>query len=724
MTGLAGAGRTWRVAARRPRRDLVVHVVALVGVGVVYYIGARVGLTLSVVERNVTPLWPPTGIAVAAFLVAGRSLWPGVAVAAFAVNLPISDGPLPAAVTAAGNTLAPLLAATLLLRVGFRRQLDRQRDALGIVFLGALTSMVVSATIGAVTLVASDAIRVDQLPSAWAVWWTGDAMGVLTVAPFLLCLPLFRESPSWSPATWLEAVTVLALAGLVAVWTAGSELPLLYLTLPVVAWAAWRLQLRGAAPAALLVSLITTRSAVRGDGTFAHQTLFQQMFTLQTFNACVALTSFVLAALVSERNRSAQALSAATVELEERVQRRTAELSAANDRLGQEIHGRFEAQAELIRTETIARREHEIAETLQRNLLPDRIPQIPALALAARYVPATAHLEVGGDWYDVMQLGDGLIGLAIGDVAGHGLQAAATMGQLRMAVRAYAVQDPSPVSVMRGVHQLVAHLPVPEMVTLTYLVFDPATLRLCFTNAGHPPPLVFGGGRVHFLEDGLSPPLGATERMDFMESSQEIWPGATLLLYTDGLVERRRESIQRGLDRLVREASTYDGCDVDELCDHLLSSLIEGDHVADDIALVAMRPISGASGPLSLTLPAEPGRLVDARRAMRHWLRSCAVPPEEEGEILVACGEACANVVRHAYPTAPGAMELNATIVEGLLEVTVRDHGTWRRAADLGGGWGLQIMGGLMDSVDVDRTSHGTTVCMRRRVPTAGGSGE
>jgi anti-sigma regulatory factor (Ser/Thr protein kinase) len=108
---------------------------------------------------------------------------------------------------------------------------------------------------------------------------------------------------------------------------------------------------------------------------------------------------------------------------------------------------------------------------------------------------------------------------------------------------------------------------------------------------------------------------------------------------------------------------------------------------------------------------------------MRHWLRSCAVPPEEEGEILVACGEACANVVRHAYPTAPGAMELNATIVEGLLEVTVRDHGTWRRAADLGGGWGLQIMGGLMDSVDVDRTSDGTTVCMRRRVPTAGGVG-
>jgi serine phosphatase RsbU (regulator of sigma subunit)/anti-sigma regulatory factor (Ser/Thr protein kinase) len=592
---------------------------------------------------------------------------------------------------------------------------------LSIVFLGALLSMVVSATIGAGTLLVSDAISVDQLPSAWAVWWTGDAMGVLTVAPFLLCLPLFRESPTWSTTTWLEAITVLALAGVVAVWTSGSELPLLYLTLPVVAWAAWRLQLRGAAPAALLVSLIATRSAVRGDGAFAHQTLFEQMFTLQTFNACVALTSFVLAAVVSERNRTAQALAAATVELEERVQRRTAELSAANDRLLKEVRGRFEAQAQLSRTETFARREHEIAETLQRSLLPDRIPQIPALALAARYVPATAHLEVGGDWYDVMQLDDGLIGLAIGDVAGRGLQAAATMGQLRMAVRAYAIQDSSPVSVMCGVHQLVAHLPIPEIVTLTYLVFDPTTRRLHLTNAGHPPPLVFGGGRVEYLEDGLSPPLGATAQADFTETTHDLWPGATLLLYTDGLVERRRESIQRGLDRLAREASAYDGADIDELCDHVLSSLIEGDHVADDIALVAMRPLSCDSGPLSLTLPAEPQRLVDARRALRQWLRSSGVVAEDESEILVACGEACSNVVRHAYPTATGDMVLNARVVEGLLEITVSDHGTWRRAAGRGGGWGLHLIRGLMDSVDVDRASGGTVVRMRRRLLVGGG---
>ena len=596
MTALAQARGRWRVDSLPSGRALVRYLGALVLVGVAYYIGARVGLTLSLVERNVTPLWPPTGIAVVAFLLFGRSLWPGVAVAAFAVNLPIGEGPLPAAVTAAGNTLAPLLAAVLLARVGFRPQLDRRQDAWAIVFLGALASMLISATIGAGTLAISGTISSDNLLSAWAVWWTGDAMGVLTVAPFLLCLPLFWQLPGWTRARWIEAFGILVVAGAVITWTAQSDLQLLYLSLPVVAWASWRLQLRGAAPVALLVSLIATRSAAGSHGPFAQETLFEKMLTLQAFNACVALTSFFLAALVSERNRTAAALASATVELEDRVQRRTAQLSAANARLLREIQERSEAQEHLSREEARAQRTHEIAEALQRSLLPDRIPQIPAMALAARYVPATADMEVGGDWYDVIQIRGGLIGLAIGDVAGHGPQAAATMGQLRMALRAYAVQDPSPVSVMSGVHQLVAHIPIPEMATLMYLVFDPATRKLRFTNAGHPPPLVFGGGESRYLEGGVSPPLGVTADANFTEVSLDMWPGATLLLYTDGLVERREESIQVGLDRLLRVAADHESSDVDALCDHILASLIESDHVSDDIALVAMRPLPPRAG--------------------------------------------------------------------------------------------------------------------------------
>ncbi|HET9011248.1 MAG TPA: SpoIIE family protein phosphatase, partial [Gemmatimonadaceae bacterium] len=484
-----------------------------------------------------------------------------------------------------------------------RRQLDRRRDALAIVFLGALASTLISATIGAGTLVLSGAIGSDRLLNAWAVWWTGDAMGVLTVAPFLLCLPLFWELPAWSPARWLEALTILGVAAVTITWATQSELSSLYLLPPIVGWAAWRLQLRGAAPTALLVSLIATWSATRAEGWFAHESVFERMFTLQTFNACIALTSFFLAALVSERNRTASALEAATVELEDRVGRRTAELSAANARLLREVRERFEAEEHLSQEEARARRGDEIAEMLQRSLLPERIPKIQALALAARYVPATSDVKVGGDWYDVIQLPDGLIGLAIGDVAGHGLSAAATMGQVRMALRAHAVQDPSPVHVMSGVHRLVAHLQMPEMVTLIYLVFGPATGTLRFTNAGHPPPLIFGGGESMYLEDGLAAPLGVTAEPSFTETRQDMWAGSTLLLYTDGLVERRGESIQTGLDRLLRCAVGHEGADVDELCDDILSSLIEADHVADDIALLAMRPQSVAGEPLARPAP-------------------------------------------------------------------------------------------------------------------------
>jgi anti-sigma regulatory factor (Ser/Thr protein kinase) len=286
-----------------------------------------------------------------------------------------------------------------------------------------------------------------------------------------------------------------------------------------------------------------------------------------------------------------------------------------------------------------------------------------------------------------------------------------------MAVRAYAVEDPSPVAVMRGVHQLVLQLSVPEMVTLVYLVFDPATRRLRFSNAGHPPPLVFGGGASRYLEDAVSPPLGVTADANFTEMSQDLWAGATVLLYTDGLIERRGESLQLGLDRLRHQAAGYQGSDVDTLCDDVLSALIRGDHVADDIALVAMHPLSDAGGRFELILPGEPRMLVEMRRALRQWLRDSAVATDDESEILVACGEACANVVRHAYSTtAVGNMELEAHITDGLLEVTVRDHGRWRSPTDRGGGWGLQLVHGLMDTVAVDRAAEGTVVRMHRRL--------
>ncbi|GAA2164278.1 serine phosphatase RsbU (regulator of sigma subunit) [Humibacillus xanthopallidus] len=695
---------------------------ALALVALTYYASARLGLGLSLVDANVTPLWPPTGVAVAAMLVLGRRMWPAVALAALAVNVPISETVLAAAVTAVGNTLAPYLAVVLLDRVDFRRDLGRLRDALAIIFVGALAAMLVSATVGAATLAAAGTITLRELPTAWTVWWTGDAMGVLVVAPFLLSLPLSVELEPWPLRRWLEAALFLLATTAIIGWSAQSRLPLLFLVLPVVGWAAWRLQLRGAAPAALTASLVATWAAVRDLGPFAGFSVLEQMATLQAFNVCVALASFVFAALVSERREEARELADAAAQLEERVQQRTLQLSTANARLVQEMRERSQAQEQLTAEEARSRREHEIAETLQRSLLPDRIAELPGVDIAARYVPATSDVQVGGDWYDVIPLPDGLVGLAIGDVAGHGLHAAATMVQVRVALRAYALQDPAPASVMSGVHQLVSQLRVPEMVTLLYLVHDPSTGSLRFSNAGHPPALVVHDGESTYLTGGLAPPLGVTSEAIFSEATSDLAPGATLLLYTDGLVERRGEPITQGLahlaDEVVDSVRSAPEQDLETLCDHVLGAMIDARQVADDVALVALRPTVRADGSLVLRLPAEARMLVQVRGAVRRWLRESGIADDDAAEILVACGEACANAVQHAYSdaTAPGPLAVEAHIVDGTLELQVRDQGRWRAPVDRGGGWGLQLMQGLMDDVDVEHGATGTTVRLRRDV--------
>ena len=272
-------------------------------VAVAYWIAARLSLTLALVHGQVTPIWPPTGIALVAILVLGRRVWPAIFAAALAVNLPIGPSPLGAAFIATGNTLAPLVAAELLRLVHFRLELDRLRDAAAIIGLGALVSMSISASIGASVLVLSGVVSPTDFWPTWAVWWTGDAMGVLLVAPFLLSL---MPNSAVLPLTLRSgAVLTGLLAGIALVTLAlfQNRLRLEYLVFPLIMVAAWRFRLRGAAPAALFASGVAIWSAVHATGPFATGTLVEKMITLQVFNVCVALTSFVLATFVATRER-------------------------------------------------------------------------------------------------------------------------------------------------------------------------------------------------------------------------------------------------------------------------------------------------------------------------------------------------------------------------------------------------------------------------------------
>ena len=277
----------------------------VVVVAFVYWLAARASLSLALVHGQVTPIWPPTGIALVAVLIFGRSTAIGIFVGALAVNLPIGPTPISAVLIAAGNTLAPVAAAELLNRIGFRRELDRLRDAAAIIVLAALVAMTLSATVGTSVLVISGTVSFSNFWTTWAVWWTGDAMGVMLVAPFLLSLVPRSTAPALTFATGAQLVALLVGIAVVTYVLFESPLRLEYLVFPLIMVAAWRFRLRGATPAALIASGLAVASAVQGIGPFANEDLLEKMITLQVFNVFVAMSSFVLSAYVDARERAA-----------------------------------------------------------------------------------------------------------------------------------------------------------------------------------------------------------------------------------------------------------------------------------------------------------------------------------------------------------------------------------------------------------------------------------
>ena len=239
---------------------------------------------------------------------------------------------------------------------------------------------------------------------------------------------------------------------------------------------------------------------------------------------------------------------------------------------------------------TRAIREYEVAAILRRSLLPERLPEIPNLSLAAAYLPADGELGVGGDWYDVIPVPNGCIGVAIGDVIGHGVNAAAVMGQLRSALRAYALESHPPAAVIERLHDFVAASDSPGMAgTLLFLVYEPSTGRASWVSAGHPPPLLVSPrGESRFLEGGKSTPLGVPPPQRVRETSVVLERNSTVLLYTDGLVERRGEPLDEMLTRL--SGLVADGPrEAEPLCEHVLAQRRNEGPLADDVALLVLR---------------------------------------------------------------------------------------------------------------------------------------
>jgi serine/threonine-protein kinase RsbW len=243
----------------------------------------------------------------------------------------------------------------------------------------------------------------------------------------------------------------------------------------------------------------------------------------------------------------------------------------------------------LANADTFAR-DHSVAETLQRSVLPDALPSIAGLDLAVRYIPGTDDIDVGGDWYDAFPLGDGRVGLVIGDVVGHSVTSASIMGQVRNLLRAYAIDLPDPSDVLARTNAALSRLLPEALATAVYAVLDLANGDLRYANAGHPPPVCASDAdHIEYLDDSGGTMLGAVSGGAFTAGYRRLAAGARLLFYTDGLIERRHRDIAEGFRALEDAMRAAVGLDAGETCAAVQRELLGGATRDDDVCLLAAR---------------------------------------------------------------------------------------------------------------------------------------
>lgn len=344
-------------------------------------------------------------------------------------------------------------------------------------------------------------------------------------------------------------------------------------------------------------------------------------------------------------------------------------------------------------------REHRLAETLQRAMLPEQA-DVPGLDVWTYYAPNAEHAQVGGDWYDILQISTDVVGLVIGDVVGHDVEAAATMGQLRSVVRSYAFETSEPGSVLRKVDQLVAGMGIPRsasMVYATLLKSASGSQSIEYSCAGHLPPLLLRKGEVVTLDQGAGALVGFGSR-ERTSGSYDLLPGDTLLFYTDGLIERRDRSLRIGLEKLLETAAAIQSKDAAGVGEELLARL--ADKPEDDVAIVVVRlpDPEGDKAEPSLSprwrrwmLPSEPSSIGRARHAVLRTCQAWGVEESAQAELVVS--ELVANGVLHGW----GHITLRLYDTGEGLRIEVEDSNPAPPVATDGhpnrlGGFGMQIV--------------------------------
>jgi integral membrane sensor domain MASE1 len=515
-------------------------------VALAYAAAAELGFTLAFATKQVTAVWPPTGIALAALLLWGNRVWPGIWVGAFASNAFSGEPAWTAAAIASGNTLAPVLGSVLLRRFGFENPLVRVRDVLLLALFGSAATMTVSATNGVVQLAVARIIPWSAFGSVWWTWWAGDAMGVLFVAPLLLTwiAPVPRAERAEGRALELTILTASLLA---LSWVSFlSRFPLRFSVYPFVIWTALRFRQRETAAAIAGISGLAIWATAHGLGPWASGSLDSRLLQVDSWMSILAITGLVMGAITAERRAA-----------------------------------RFELQSLLRETKRSA-------ETLQTAFLPERLPERLGLQCDALYIAAQREALIGGDWYDAFELPDGSIGFSIGDVTGHGLDAAVAAARIRSSIFAAAFEACDPAQILARADQTLQSRHDAAATALVAII-SRDLLTISYASAGHPPPILAApGSAARSLQYG-GIPLGIGVPAELQTHTATLDPGAVVLLYTDGLTEFNR-NVERA-ERAVLQAVTRlaDGGIVDHPASFIQQSVMGSESPLDDTVLFVVR---------------------------------------------------------------------------------------------------------------------------------------
>lgn len=361
-------------------------------------------------------------------------------------------------------------------------------------------------------------------------------------------------------------------------------------------------------------------------------------------------------------------------------------------------------------------RTYRVADRLQRALLPDSFPRVRGASFHAAYRPASDEAEVGGDWYDAFALPDGRIAISMGDVAGHGLEAATVMGEIRQAMRSTAVNQQSPAAVLEHINSVISLRKGIGMVTAIFGYYEPVRRELTYAVAGHPPPVLAAAGAFNGFLPGGGVPLGVEAAVRASDWTVALPPRSCVVFYTDGMTEYSRDVIV-GEQRLIEASARAFESDPENPALALQERIFDAQINRDDAATLTLSCHDGPV-PETVTISAIP-LAAPLVRAMLHRLCDAnEIPEPQRFSLITAVGEAVANAVEHGYRGVTGGMlQIRTSVDEASVVIEVEDRGHWRPFQKREErGRGIMLMHELMDRVRITSEQNRTvvTLCMNR----------